>query len=185
MWDGDGDDAIAGAAAGDAVEAPGGGEGDEGSGVEMAMRLKVNGGHVERNVRGRVALSVDVGLVAGNVGVVDDSRIVNDGVEHGRGGEVGGVGLGHGERRLGRGDGAVFAEVNPLGEVKALLHRFGEFLCHGFKREGKETLSSFLLKPPSFRFPFPTNFNISHQPSKIDAPSYNNGHHPRGSLLFP
>jgi len=172
MWDGDGDDAIAGAAAGDAVEAPRGGEGDEGGGVEMAMRLKLNGGHVERNESGRVALAVDVGLVAGNVGVVDDSRIVNDGVEHGRGREVGGVGLGHGGRRLGRGDGAVFAEVYPLGEAEPLLHRFGEFLCHGFKREGKDTSSSFLLKPPSFRFPFPTTFNISHARLKIDPPSH-------------
>jgi len=141
----------------------------------MAFRLKMNGGHVERNERGRVALSVDVGLVAWNVGVVDDSRIVNDGVEHGSGGEEGGVGLRHAWSWLGRRDGAVFAEVYSLGEVEPLLHRFREFLCHGFKREGKETStwSSFLLlKPPSFRFPFPTIFNVCDARIKIDTPSH-------------
>lgn len=72
MREGHGDEAIAGAAAGDAVESPGGGEGEGGGGVEEAMGGEVEGIHVEGNESGRVTLAVDVGLVAGNIGVVDD-----------------------------------------------------------------------------------------------------------------
>jgi len=93
-WHGQGNDAIAGAAAGDAVESPRAGDGDERDGIDVAMCLKVNiSNHVEGNERRGVTLSMHVGLVAGNVGVVDNGRVVNDGVEHGRRGEAGGVGL--------------------------------------------------------------------------------------------
>lgn len=71
-WHGQGNNAIAGAAAGDAVESPRAGDGDERDGIDVAMCLKVNiSNHVEGNERRGVTLSMHVGLVAGNVRVVD------------------------------------------------------------------------------------------------------------------
>lgn len=107
------------------MESPCGGEGEECDGVKVAMGLKVNRvDHLERNESGRVTLSMDVGLVTWNVRVVDDGRVVNNGVEHWRGGKVGGVGLGHAGRGFGRRHSPVISEVYALGEAQPLLHRF-------------------------------------------------------------
>lgn len=124
------DAAIAAAAAHDAVDAPGGGERDEGR-MKVAIGLEQNPVELERDEGGGIAPAVDVRLVAGHVGVVDDGRVGDDGVEHRGVREVGAAGGSlHGRVGLGRRDRPVLAEVDPLGEAQPVLHRGLEIRRH-------------------------------------------------------
>lgn len=129
--------AIAAATPHDAMHSPGAGEGYE-SGVEITVNLEGDAVHLEGNEGGRIAPAVHVRLVTGNIRVINDGRVLDDSVEHGSGGEIGGGRLLHGGYRLRRRHGTVLAEVNPLGEAEAVLDGVRELLRHKVVAVGTE-----------------------------------------------
>lgn len=103
--------------------------------VEITIRTEINCAHVDGDECRGVAPAVHVRLVAGDVGVVDNGGVMDDGVEHGGRREERDVGLEHGGGRLRRRHGAVVAEVDALGEAEAVLDGSREILGHYEMRE--------------------------------------------------
>lgn len=126
-WDDDA--AIAAAAPHHAMDTPRTLHGHENP-IKIAIDIHLELAHVERDQRRRVALAMDVRLVARKVGVVHDRRVGDHRVDHGRRRLVGRCRF----RRLldeggpGRREAPILSDVDALGELETGLHRVGELV---------------------------------------------------------
>ncbi|RDX69844.1 hypothetical protein CR513_50983, partial [Mucuna pruriens] len=123
------------------MESPSARDGDKRS-IVVTISFHLNRVHLKRNQRRRIAPSIHMRLVARDVGVVHDPRIVDHRVNHRRRRAIHGGRPGHRRRRLRRRHRPVLPEVYALGELEPVVNRFRKFLRHHRRALGCEEKSA-------------------------------------------